>query len=352
MAINPLPRNIAVVRLDALGDTILTIPLLDSLRKLVPGARIVVIASPRGYPALKDSHSVDEVLVIEPGELTWTRMRTVAGQLRERNIALSINVTEKLGGYLIPFMAPVPARIGFNPGFIQPVKECICQALLTHKIHYMNDPSRPGGEHEIERQHRLLEPLGGEGSPGPYRIAIDEEHGKWAREFLGAACGGAAVPVALHLSNKWLDDGGSDDFLRILAGELQKMSHLVLTYGPAEKAWAEPFAASLGQERLTVFHDPSYLRWASVLSLTKALVTMDTSAGHVAAGVSLPVVDVFPSLYFAHCTERWHPWRVAHRLVEKKSLQEVSGREKEERQEELLAHIMKALQELLQCQNS
>ena len=60
-------RAVGVVRTDALGDTVLTLPLAGALKALLPEVKVVWIC--RGYaaPVARRSEAVDEVRVWDEG---------------------------------------------------------------------------------------------------------------------------------------------------------------------------------------------------------------------------------------------------------------------------------------------
>jgi lipopolysaccharide heptosyltransferase II len=58
----PAPRSILAVRLDHLGDVLMSTPALAALRRAYPGARIDALAAPWGRAALEGNPDVDRVL--------------------------------------------------------------------------------------------------------------------------------------------------------------------------------------------------------------------------------------------------------------------------------------------------
>ena len=346
-------EKILIFRVDALGDTILTTPLICQVRKSFPGARITVVASGRGFPALQGLREIDDIIILSPQDMNLRSSASLASELKNRNITASLNVSEKIWGYLVPYLAGVPVRVGFWPGITQPIKSLMCSPLLTHRVYYPNDPRNAPGEHEVERHMRLLEPLGVSEAPGPLRVNVDEEARVWVQEYLkGKRDLSRPILAALHLSSKWLTDGWEIGFLESLLGSIQQYHavQLLLTYGEAEKRWAEGFLEHARRSfSLIPFFNPSFACWAAALQCSRLLITMDTSASHVASAVGVPVIDIFPEAYYAHCTGRWYPWRVVHRLVERRSLSEVEEVKKRgEISEDFQVQVLKCLRELLE----
>ena len=61
-------KNILVIRLSAIGDVLLTTPVLARLRKLYPAARIHFLVKERYTDFIAASPDVDELITWKPGE--------------------------------------------------------------------------------------------------------------------------------------------------------------------------------------------------------------------------------------------------------------------------------------------
>ena len=59
-------RSILLVRLDGLGDCVLTLPLVDALRRCFPAARLTVLSTPMAAPIFASLESIDEVRTVRP----------------------------------------------------------------------------------------------------------------------------------------------------------------------------------------------------------------------------------------------------------------------------------------------
>ena len=68
-------KNIAVIRLDHIGDSILTFPFFDNLRKEFPKAKITVITRPANKDILEYNKSIDEIITINPPWFSRSKKR-------------------------------------------------------------------------------------------------------------------------------------------------------------------------------------------------------------------------------------------------------------------------------------
>lgn len=292
-----------IVRLDGLGDTVLTTPLLRAIRTHWPRSHITALVSPAGRACLVDHPGVDELIVFSPRDSTLRDKLMLGRRLRASGFHVALSATEKAWGYLWLTMSGAPRRIAFWSGGQKPVKSLLLARTMTDRV-----PESPT-LHESERHLKLLEPLGMNGVAGPL--------------WLSRAPGPAAGPFALHLSSKWVDDGWTDDWLCTLISRLgaQSPQGLLLTAGPGESEWARRVCnriQALGG--IDTLIDAPFDSWTLALSRCRLLVSMDTGAVHVGAALGLPVVDVFPARDAPRCVERWKPWMVPHVVVLRKSL--------------------------------
>src|ERR1039457_7390957 len=77
------PRSILVVRLDQLGDVVLTTPLFRELKRMYPRARCAAVVQPAYRAILTTNHNVDEILPLNEVKAKWlpARARRVVSAL-------------------------------------------------------------------------------------------------------------------------------------------------------------------------------------------------------------------------------------------------------------------------------
>lgn len=313
--------EILVLRFDALGDTIVTLPFLENLKSAYGESRVTVAASPRGYAALEGCGFVDRTVVFD------LKDKEAAARFTQESAGkydMAFIVTEKPDAYKIALQAKIPERIGFSPGIIQPFKKIFCSVALTKGYNYVNSPAVRQGLHEVERQLKLLELAGAEPEKKPYRLCLRPEDLARAQSVAAAD---SRPMMAVHYSEKWMTDGWTEKMfvqvMKALADRYGGSFRLIMTCGTQDREPMEILLEEIGG--FEGFCDPLFGRWAALLSLCGILITMDTSAAHVAAGLALPSVVVYPEKYFEHVCERWHPWMSDYRSVCRRELLRGNG---------------------------
>jgi ADP-heptose:LPS heptosyltransferase len=282
-------KRLALVRLDALGDTLLTTPAVAMLRQHAPDCELLALTHPAGTSILRPLCEVKEVTPAA----SW---RELARHLHDFQPDAVICCSEKRRAALATWASAAPLRVGFNPGWRQPLK-ALASGLFFHRM----TPANPD-LHETERYARLVEltlnlhslevpPLQLLPSPAHYQAAQ-----AWT------------APLGIQLTPKWCRYGYTVQHLRQWLARLPG-PWLGLT-GPAEEEWAR---RHFPQQNLYCSGD--LFEYAAVLEGLRVLVTIDTGAAHVAAARGVATVDVFPENNHQHCVPRWRPWRCRHEIV-------------------------------------
>lgn len=284
-------QHVVVVRLDALGDTLLSTPAVKALRLRYPEAKVTVLTRPAGTPVMRPLAEVIEVT------------RTIP-PLPPADAVLVF--TEKRAGVNAALASKAPVRVGFDPGWSQPLKTLWVKRALTHRVPFPNDLRKDPGLHEVERYCQLVEQLGGGPvEPGPLLLEVPPGLKRKERAWLGEHV--PRTPIGVQLTPKW---GVPEEVLLQLLAALP--GPVLALYGPAERSWAEPLVRRAG---VAAGFRPDLLEYAALLAGCRQLVSVDTGAVHVAAALGVPTVAVFPAKHQEHCVRRWRPWKVEHRVV-------------------------------------
>lgn len=310
MSLRIASPKILIIRLDGLGDTLLTLPLLDGLKAGLPGCEITYFASERGAPVFAGDHRIDRLWVAELAAMSCQERWQWGRRIRAAAFDVVFCLNEKFWPAIWAGMSGATVRLGFDPGWLQTPKALLRRLTLTDWLPAANDPALVS-IHEVERYAGLASLLPASlPVAGPLRLQPMPEAVK-LQNLPG-------LPVALHLSAKWLGEGWPpDSCLRLANSLLDRFPELFLlvTAGPGEEKYFAGAASVLPPQRYQLLTQLPFGQWAGLLRGCRALVSMDTGAVHLAAAVGTPVVDVFPQQNFAHASSRWAPWRTPHRVV-------------------------------------
>ncbi len=302
------PRRILVVRLDSIGDVLLSEPAIAALRRRFPKARLDVIAGAAGRAVLEGHPAVDNLVYYEaPWHAAW-RSQTVSwrqealpllrmlGKLRRRRDDL---VCELRGDFRdIAFAAFSGARTLAGSG------DRGGAFFLTR------DVRTAPGSHHAEKAFAIAAACGAEGPMESPRLHLTPAEREKASELLPDSGGRY---FALHLgagfASKCLPVERFVEAARAVASAGCK---LVLIGGGADAPLASAFKSAYAGPILDLVGRLTVKETAAVLERCALFAGNDSGPMHLAASAGTPVVAAFgPS-----DARVYHPWGVPYRILE------------------------------------
>jgi ADP-heptose:LPS heptosyltransferase len=264
--------HIWIIRPGALGDTILTIPLLHTLRKAHPRAKITLLAS-RAYKEL-----VPESFSFKPlddRESLW---------LFQNRVIESLRIAEKPDAAYVILKHPETVILNL-------------EAIGVQNIFQANPTPAPG-KHLVESLHSQL------GLPLPDRYPVlrksemaEREHFVWAHPGSGGLK--KMVPVTLFA-----------EIYRIIREKFR--CDLVITLGEADMEIKSnvQWTTWLSECHPTVIENRSLKELSIMLRKSRLYIGNDSGISHLAAGLGIQSV-----LFFTETDPiQWAPWVPHHQL--------------------------------------
>lgn len=305
--------RVLAVRLDALGDVVMTGPALRALQGARPGRRLTLLTSPVGAAVAALLPGVDDLLVYDAPWMKATAARAdpgpdvaiIARLAGGRFDAAAIFTTysqSPLPAALLCFLAGIPRRLAHcheNP-----------YQLLTD---WIPDAEPVGGiRHEVRRQLDLVAAVGG---------GLEDE--RLALQVPAAAAARAAAlleDAGLDDATPWivLHPGGSapsrryppERFAEVVRGLAGAGVTVLLTGGADEAPLVKAIQQAAGVVTRSLAGRLGIAELAAVLARARVLVSNNTGPVHIAAAVGTPVVDLY-----AQTNPQHTPWSVAHRVL-------------------------------------
>ncbi|HEU4326479.1 MAG TPA: glycosyltransferase family 9 protein [Roseiflexaceae bacterium] len=318
-------RRVLAIRIDNLGDVLVTTPAIHAIRRSLPEAELTLLASPVGAQVGRLNPDLDDVLVYQSPQMDpWARLphdsareQQAIALLRERRFDAAVIFTSFRQCPLVPaylcYLADIPLRAAASiegPG-----------SLLTtrhkHPEHMM---------HEVERGLDLVGALGMTTDetdlvlrvPADLRLTIadirlDERRAAKRREGAGAWRGGGPL-VVLHpgcsmpaRTYPWEQFAQVADLLVEQLG-----ARVALTGGPDERELTARVRGQMRQPALDLAGKLSFPELCALIEAADLTITNNTGPMHIAAALKTPVVALFA---LTNPPEQWGPWRVPHRLL-------------------------------------
>ena len=287
-------RSVLLIRLDNLGDVLLTTPAVKSLKQRFPDARITMLVKEWSFEAVKNNPHIDEIVIFNS---SWTvpnqegrNTATVTGiyhlvrRLRMGRFDLAIDFKGDLRNIFLAYVSGAKRRISYavrGGGF-----------LLTDVVQYESDI------HEIDKNLKLLSSLGINSEDGKMELhSKAEDVSTMERIFKQKGIDPGRRTIAIH-------HGGASQFKRWdmekfvdLAGRLtENNSTNVLVFGGPYERRTSQFAEKPGKG-IFLMPDMTICQMAAAFRRCDLLVCNDSGPMHVALAVGTPTVAIFGPTY-------------------------------------------------------
>lgn len=297
-------RNLLVMRLDNIGDVIMTSSALRSLKENLPQARLTLMASPGGSLVAPLLPWVDDVLTWrvlwqDLGRLEFDPAREwrLVETLRDRQfdaviIFTSFNQSPHPAGFLCG-LAGIPLRLGES-------KE-IGGFALTNEL-----SAAPDEIHQVDRNLRLIESVGFEVRDRSLTIQIPEVAQRSVSDRLNQFGWAATDPFLLL--NPWTSCRSRNyaaDRFAIAARQLAEITgwKVVVTGVEKDRSHSSKLLEILGEWAIDLIGVTDLSELAALIANAQLMLSNNTSTMHIADATRTPSVILFSG------TELESQWR-------------------------------------------
>lgn len=278
---NASPRSIAVLRMSALGDVVMTLPLLRTLQKTFPRTKIHWIVS-RPFDTIVHGVSGIELIVIDKprGPMSFWRLWR---QMRQYDFDWLLVPQASMRANLVTLVTRAKRKIGFG-------------ALHSRDLQrfFVNETVPAEPEHLIDSFLRFATYVGATEHVLDWGLPLREDEHAWARSRV-ADCAGIKLAVVLAASKperNWPVERYLETLNRLAA---RWPLTVVLIGGPGthERALAGELHKGLRVPVLDMVGRTDLRQLAALLGQTDALLAPDTGPLHIAQAMKKPVVGLY-----------------------------------------------------------
>jgi lipopolysaccharide heptosyltransferase II len=309
-------RRILAIRLDNLGDVLVTTPAIHAIKQSLPQAELTLLASPVGAQVGRLNPDLDDVIVYQSPQMDpWQelpqdseREQRMIALLKQRQFDAAVIFTSfrqsSLPQAYLCYLADIPLRHAASidgPG-----------SLLTSRHKH---PERM--MHEVERGLDLVGALGLGTDDRDLVLRVPQQ----GRDQLQASLplqGRAAPVVVIHpgctmpartypwemyveVADLLVERLGATVLLTGAGSERELTQQIYERLQPATRQATLPVAGML-----------SFPAFCALIEAADLVVTNNTGPMHIAAALKTPVAALFA---LTNPYEQWGPWRVPHRLL-------------------------------------
>ena len=325
-------KRVLVVRLDEIGDVVLTTPFLRELRRNLPNAWVTLVVKPQVYNLVELCPYVNEVLTYDWGEKGRSgelrrhvgAIKLAAQHLWKRKFDLAVlprwDADHYYHGTFLVYFSGAPWRVGYSEGVISHKRRLNggYDRLFTHVL---NDSTV---KHEVEHNLDVIRFLGGQVQDERLELWLSEEdetfteqmlksHGVGPDNLLIAFAPGAGVPKRMWPLGNFIELG---TWLKS-----QYAAHLVVGGGRGEERLGRELQQKIGDTVINAVAQTTLRQTSALLKRCHLYVGNDAGPMHLAAAAGIPVVEISchpldGSPSHPNSPVRFGPWGVPHIVLQ------------------------------------
>ena len=310
-------RRLLVMRLDNIGDVVMTGPVLRALKENSPASHITLMASPGGSKATPILPWVDEVLTwrvlwqdlgrlsLDPAR-EWQMVEALRGGAYDAAIILtSFKQTPHPAGYAC-YLAGIPLRLGESKEW--------GGGVLTDEL-----AATPEELHQVERNLRLIEHVGFRVNDRTLNIRVPKEARNSTAGLLEVH--GVAPDGPYLLLSPWTSAQARTyppDRFALAARRLSEETAwpIVVVGTEADRARSGPLLGALGERAVDLVGATSLSELAALVGAARLVLTNNTSTMHLADALRATSVVLFSG---TELEEQWRPRSAPCRLLRRET---------------------------------
>ena len=324
-------KRVLVVRLDEMGDLVLTVPFLRELRRNLPDATITLIVKPAVYNLVELCSYVDQVLTYEwsvagkyPAvERHWRALQIAYHHLWCRRFDLAIVPRWDADSYhasFVAYLSGAPLRVGYSEN-VTAHKQLVnegCDRLFTH---ILNDNTL---KHEVRRNLDVIQFLGGTVQEDRLELWRSSEDATFGDELLkshGISRNTLLIafgPGKRDPKRRW----PLSSFVELGAWLKREYHARIMIVGEmGEKALADELQSQLGHIVINMVGQTTLRQAFALLRHCDLYVGNDYGPKHIAAAAGVPVIEInghplAGSPFHTYSPMRFGPWGVTHLVLQ------------------------------------
>ena len=268
--------KILVIKPRAIGDVLLSTPVLPNLRDEFPQAKIDFLVEKFASMVLNGNPFVNDVISFDT---TKQSSASIIFGVKKNKYDLVIDLFGNPRTAIITWFSGAKYRVGF------PFK------WRKYAYNIIVAP-RSGEVHNIEFNLDALRRLGLQVKFKKPTFYINDTARNFATEFLDSPGLSANKFITINIGGSWeIKRWKTDKFIRLcrmIDSELNMP--VVVLYGPSERKEAEAIA----QSSKTILAPPTSLHeMGAIIEASRLLVTNDSGPMHIAAALNVPTLAIF-----------------------------------------------------------
>lgn len=268
-------KHIAMVRLSAIGDVVLFIPLVRTLQAHLPHAKLTWIIDKSAYPMVEGLSGVNFIVIDKP-----------------KGIKDFLAFRERMRPYKFDVLLATQAsyRANLMYPFINAKRKIGFDYKRAQELHFLfvKERVKAGNDHILEGFLRFAEKLGITSPVIEWDLPLSEADKAYADSLLPKGPVIAINPKASKEERNWL----LDRYISLIKEIKRRYGvPVILTGAPHDKSFTDEIAKQVPV--IDLVGKTSLKQLACVLSKVTVLIAPDTGPAHIATAVGTPVIGLY-----------------------------------------------------------
>ena len=299
-------RAILFIRIDRIGDLVLSTPTIKTLKKSYPKSQLIVLASKANHAVLEENPYVDDTIIYNAQKGFISKIKVIK-RLRKYNFDLAIDsyAGNELKTALIAHLSGAKEKIGFsNYG----------REIFFNK--YAIEVNKK--QHFVDLTLDVLKPLNIKIDEKFPKIYSSEKEWKWSANWIKKKITGIKPIIGIHPgahydSQRWL----IDSFAELTNKLLEDDKYEIIFFGGPDDVELIKRINSQVHKKAIIFISPNIREFISLLYYCNIFICNNSGPLHIAVATNTPTISFMgPTV-----KKRWMPLGDIHKVLRIDNLQ-------------------------------
>ncbi|MFC2061899.1 lipopolysaccharide heptosyltransferase II [Elusimicrobiota bacterium] len=262
--------NVLIIQTAFLGDCVLTLPLINSIKRSL-SCNVILLCIPSTKDVFLSCPSVDEVLVYDKkgADKGTLNMLKLVNKIREMKVDMAFLPQRSFRSGLMAFLSKIPRRIGFRRGG--------GKLFLTEKADF------DWNSHEMKRLLSLGRTAGLNSITRESCLEPDKE---LVNSYRDKIAGDGKRIIGISPQSEWATKCWPVERYKELINKFREQYKFIIL-GRKKEDW------DIGGHVIDLTGRTSIKELIAVISMLDLMVSNDTGLMHIAAALDKPVVAIF-----------------------------------------------------------
>jgi len=271
-------RKILVIKLRAIGDVVLSTPVIRNLRSAFPESELDFLSETPSRDVLEGNPDLSSLLLFDPNHQNGLQL---IRNVRSRRYDLVIDLFGNPRSALVALMSGARHRVGYRFGWRQ-----FCYTAIVEP--------RGGEVHNVEFNLDALRRINVPIVLSAPSFPVKTESERFAEEFFSQSDLKSRAVIAFNPGGGWYTKRWrSHQFVELGKLIVERLeANILISWGPGELEDAQGTAGGIGNHAYLA-PSSSLSQFASLMKRCSMLVTNDSGPMHIAACMGTPIVAIF-----------------------------------------------------------